>query len=350
MYTKFYGFNEKPFNLVPNPAYLFFSNQHEHALTFLEYGIAEKIGFVMLTGEIGIGKTTLLRYILNRIESEMDVALVFNTNVGPDDFMHLVLNELNIEFDDTVSKAKALDLLYAYLIEKYAQKRKVLLVIDEAQNLSDEVIEEIRMLSNLQTDEESLLQILMVGQPELREKIQAPRHEQFAQRIAVSYHLCALNLNESKSYIAHRIEKAGGPSGLFTDESIEKVFAASNGIPRTINLICDAALVYGFADEKKVIDPEIIDQVVEKNGGMGIFIRPDINKRRMGRLTPDLNDTDTCKDVILNLKTTLALERKKYSKLALRYNKLRERYQLERLSQFGPAREAVESLLPGQVE
>jgi len=273
MYKEFYGFREKPFKLAPNPSYLFLSDRHATALTYLEYGLSEKVGFVMLTGEIGIGKTTLVRHLLNQIEADMDVAVIFNTNVLTNELIRLILSEFEIAHDDDITKARALEILYEYLIGRYAAGRKVLLIIDEAQNLTEEVLEEIRMLSNLQTDEEMLLQIMIVGQPELRDKITDPSLEQFAQRIAVSYHLSALNLAETGEYIAHRIEKAGGDSDLFTQGAIDKIFGASGGLPRTINLLCDACLVYSFADDSHTIVQQTVEQVIEDKGGIGVITR-----------------------------------------------------------------------------
>ncbi|MCD4674404.1 MAG: AAA family ATPase [Desulfobacula sp.] len=364
MYTEFYGFKEKPFNLVPNPSYLFLSSKHANALTFLEYGLTENIGFVMLTGEIGIGKTTLIRFILNQIESEMDVAVIFNTNIYSDELIKMILNEFEISYEDGISKAKALDILYEFLIEKYSLGRKVLLIIDEAQNLSDEVLEEIRMLSNIQTDEEMLLQIMIVGQPELRDKINDPRLEQFAQRIAVSYHLSAMTSKETGDYILHRLEKAGGNKKLFTTEAIEKIYEVSTGIPRTINLLCDAALVYGFADEKKEINLAFIDQVIEDKGGMGVFTRarlkqnsgkPDssasVNQDSGNDLIERITNVEEtfsqlkklyhnyikevesraefCRNkMVFELKTALVNERKRNEKLAMKYGGIKERYNL----------------------
>ncbi len=271
MYKSFYGFKEKPFHIVPNPQFLFMSHKHQNALTYLEYGLMERTGFVMLTGEIGTGKTTLIRYILNRIESDMEAAVIFNTNVSSDQILNLILQEFDIEPVEG-NKAKSLELFFKFLIDKYAQKKRVLLIIDEAQNLSNAALEEIRMLSNLQSDEEMLLQIMLVGQPELRAKLRTPALTQFAQRIAVSYHLAPLTKEECGRYIAHRLKKAGGNENLFAPEAVELIFQAAGGIPRTINLMCEAALVYGFADELKIITKEIITQVIEDKGGMGLFL------------------------------------------------------------------------------
>ena len=359
MYKEFYGFREKPFNLVPNPAYLFLSNKHANALTFLEYGLTEKIGFVMLTGEIGIGKTTIVRYLLNQIESDMDVAVIFNTNVLSGDLIKLILSEFEIDYDDNITKAKALELLYDFLIEKYSNDRKVLLIIDEAQNLTEDVLEEIRMLSNLQTDEEMLLQIMIVGQPELKDKINDPKLEQFAQRIAVSYHLSAMSLEETGEYISHRIEKAGGRQDLFLLDAVEKIFEMSTGIPRTINLLCDASLVYGFADEKEKIDAGIVDQVVQEKGGIGVFTRKkgkqDSSKKEQKVLQGDLinkvNNLESSfvllrdlyhnytreiesraeflrDEMVSDTKNALKEEKAKHEKLLLEYGSLKERYRL----------------------
>lgn len=355
MYTEFYNFDEKPFNLVPNPSYLFLSSKHANALTFLEYGLTEKIGFIMLTGEIGIGKTTLVRHLLNQIESEIDVAVIFNTNVVSDDLITLILTEFEIEFDDSISKGKALALLHDFLIEKYAEGRKVLLIIDEAQNLSGEVLEEIRMLSNLQTDDEMLIQIMIVGQPQLKDKLNDPALEQFAQRISVSYHLSAMTEEETGEYIVHRLDKVGGSRELFTPDAVRKIFEVSEGVPRTINLLCDAALVYGFADEKQVINLSIIKQVIEEKGGIGLFTRDKIKKDPHGDSGEDLGQkisnleqsfkqlkemyhkhiTETesraefCRnEMVSQLKTALKDEQEKNEKLVYEYGRLKERYRL----------------------
>ncbi|MBU2431390.1 MAG: AAA family ATPase, partial [Proteobacteria bacterium] len=276
----------------------------------------------------------------------------------------LILNEFEIEFKEGISKGSALALLYDFLIKKYSQGRKVLLIIDEAQNLSGEVLEEIRMLSNLQTDDEMLLQIMIVGQPQLKDKINDPSLEQFAQRIAVSHHLSALTLEETAEYIAFRLKKAGGDPSIFSYETVEKIYEVSKGIPRTINLLCDASLVYGFADEKKFIDTQILDQVIEDKGGMGVFTKDNIKKKALPdvqaaeehkTLNQDLlrrvTDLETsfsqlkevyhnyigemesraqfCRDEMMNqMKETVKFERQQNKQLSYEYGKLKERYRL----------------------
>jgi putative secretion ATPase (PEP-CTERM system associated) len=269
MYKSFYGLKEKPFQITPNPTYLYMSPIHENALTYLEYGLMENVGFILLTGEVGTGKTTLVRYILDQFESEKEIAVIFNTNVTGDELLSLILQSFELE-PKHGNKTKNLEILQQFLIDKYANNKQVLLIIDEAQNLSDEALEETRMLSNLQSDDEPLIQLMLVGQPELKTKLQQPGHIPFAQRIAVNFFLSGLTKKETKSYIVYRLEKAGGRLDIFNQEAIDIIYEASKGIPRSINLICDFALVYGFGHELETIDAAVIKQVIRDKGGMGI--------------------------------------------------------------------------------
>jgi len=276
MYEKFYHLKEKPFQIVPNPSYLYLSSVHENAITYLEYGLMENVGFILLTGEVGTGKTTLVQHIMEQFESQKDIAVIFNTNVSADELICLILQSFELE-PDPRSKTKNIETLYQFLIQKYAQNRPVLLIIDEAQNLSDPALEEVRMLSNLQSDDQSLIQIMLVGQPELKDRLLKPGHGAFAQRIAVNFFLSGLTEKETESYILHRLNKAGGNQNIFSPEAIEMIFQASQGLPRTINLLCDTALVYGFGYELESIDVPVIEQVVKDKGGMGLY-----NENKMG--------------------------------------------------------------------
>ncbi|MHA2282694.1 MAG: XrtA/PEP-CTERM system-associated ATPase [Promethearchaeota archaeon] len=271
MYENFYGLKEKPFSIVPNPDFLYLSEKHQNALTYLEYGLSEKVGFILLTGEIGTGKTTLIRHLLNQIESDLEIAVILNTNVSPEQLLNLILNEFELETED-VDKSIALDRFNRFLIDKYAAGKRVILIIDEAQNLSNESLEEIRMLSNLDTEDQILLQIMLVGQPELKDRLGDPRLSQISQRIAVRYHLDPLSREETKQYIKFRLQKAGGNPDIFSVSAVDLIYNASKGIPRTINLICDAALVYGFADEIRIIDPDVIELVIDDKSGIGITV------------------------------------------------------------------------------
>jgi general secretion pathway protein A len=269
MYETFYRFQEKPFQIVPNPAFLYKSSKHEAALAYLEYGVAENVGFILLTGEIGSGKTMLVHYILSRMDtSSIDAAVIFNTNVSAGELLGMILEEFEIP-RTAADKASLLSALNQFLIERYAQRKRVLLIIDEAQNLSENALEEVRMLSNLQSDDHSLLQIMLVGQPELVGKLKKPSMRQFTQRIAASYHLVGLNRQETGEYISHRLAKAGGRPDLFTAAAVDLIHELSGGIPRSINLLCQAALVYGFAEESQMISQDIVKQILEDNVGIG---------------------------------------------------------------------------------
>ena len=271
MYEEFYHFKEKPFQIVPNPAYLYRSEKHDKARTYLEYGLRENVGFILLSGEIGSGKTMLIQYILTGLDPGADVAVISNTNISPDQLLVMILNEFELP-SKKINKATALDSLNQFLIKRYAERRQVLLIIDEAQNLAPEALEEVRMLSNLHSDDQPLLQIMIVGQPELVAKLETPALQQFSQRIAVSYHLTGLDREDTGKYIAFRLQKAGGRPDLFTEHAVDRVFKLSGGIPRSINLVCQAALVYGFADEAQTISQDILNQIVEDKIGVGIGV------------------------------------------------------------------------------
>lgn len=272
MYEDFYGFTEKPFQIVPNPEYLYKSQKHKAALTYLEYGLSENVGFLLLTGEVGSGKTTIIQYMLNKLGSESEVAVIFNTNVSGYQLLGLILSEFELA-PPSRNKAAALDILNQFLVEKYAQKKKVLLVIDEAQNLNTGALEEVRMLSNLHTANEALLQIMLVGQPELLKKLRRPELLQLSQRIGVNFHLEGLPREEVGDYIAYRLQKAGGRPDLFTEKAKEMIYELSGGIPRSINLLCQAALVYGFADEARMISKDTIDLIIEDKVGFSVGVQ-----------------------------------------------------------------------------
>ena len=261
VYTSFYGLTAKPFSIVSNPDCLYLSPKHRAALTYLEYGLKETAGFILLTGDIGTGKTTLIRFILKQTKQNFETAVIFNTNITSAELLNLILRELGLEAA-AGDKVQALEKIYRHLAARYREGRKVLLVIDEAQNLTDEVLEEIRMLSNFQGDERILLQIMLVGQPELKRRLNTPSLSQLKQRIGVHFHLGPLSREETGMYVRFRLEHAGGRPGLFTTRAVAAIFEATGGIPRSINLLCDAALVYGFADELNPIDLPVIERVL----------------------------------------------------------------------------------------
>ncbi|MEA3386553.1 MAG: AAA family ATPase [Thermodesulfobacteriota bacterium] len=247
------------------------SRRHRLALVHLEYGLLHRAGFIVISGEIGTGKTTLIKALLQRLDNQTEVASIFNTTVGPEEFLNLVLQEFDQDVAGT-SRTEKLDRLNTFLIDHYAQDNRVVLIVDEAQNLSIETLEEIRLLSNLQTAKDYLLQIVLVGQPELRHKLSHPRMVQLAQRIAVHYHLAPLTGQETELYIQHRLEVASGEGdtqNLFTEEAREVIFQHTQGTPRLINLLCDACLVYAYADEVSIITGAMVEDVVKSQEGSG---------------------------------------------------------------------------------
>jgi general secretion pathway protein A len=271
MYESFYGFKEKPFDLHPDPDYLYMSRVHENTYTHLEYAILENKGFVVVTGEIGSGKTTLINYLLNKIGDDIEVGLVNNTNILPAEFLKMVCKEFELD-PKTNDKAELIDILSGYLIDQFAAGERVVLIIDEAQNLTNDTMEEIRMLSNIETEKHHLIQIILVGQPELKFKLQQSNLKQFAQRVTVQCHLKGLEKDEVAQYIKHRLEVGGSQRmDLFDNETIEAIAVYSRGIPRLINVLCDSSLVYGFADELQTIGHDVLDNVYEELKSLGTF-------------------------------------------------------------------------------
>jgi general secretion pathway protein A len=263
MYERHFGFKNKPFSLTPDPAFLFPSRQHAMAMTMLEYGLESQAAFSLLTGDIGSGKTTLLRQLLRSLGDGIAVGLISNTHSRFQSIHGWALSALNVvpAGDSDVAKYEA---LADSFVRQYAEGRRTLLILDEAQNLSMEVLEELRLLSNVNSERDLVLQILLVGQPELRAKLSRPELKQFAQRISVDFHLRPLDLNDSHSYIRHRLIVAQGDPDIFLPDTIEFIHARTGGIPRLLNQLCDIALVYAFAEGRLSVDRELLVQVVRE--------------------------------------------------------------------------------------
>jgi putative secretion ATPase (PEP-CTERM system associated) len=262
MYERFYELRERPFALSPDPDYLYPSRVHREALDYLRYGLESHAGFVVITGEIGSGKTTLLQTLLRGVDPQTTVGRIVNTMLEPRELLETILIDFGL---DPAGKSKPLLLrdLAQYLVDQRLAGRMVLLVIDEAQNLTLAALEELRMLSNLETEKSKLLQVVLIGQPDLRDKLAAPELEQLRQRITVSYHLTPLDADETERYINHRLRRAAlGTPVEFPREATDAVHARSRGIPRIVNVICDAALVFGYAEERRTIDPELVTEVL----------------------------------------------------------------------------------------
>ena len=268
MYEEFYGLKESPFSLTPDPRFLWLSETHQEGLAALIYGITRHKGFLLLTGEVGTGKTTLLRAALSQIPPDTDTALVLNTvGIGPIDLLKLIAAEFGLEgtFESTADYLIALNRM---LLERLRIGRNTVLIIDEAQNLDSETLEEVRLLSNLETDTSKLMQIVLTGQPELLEKLEAPGLRQLRQRIAVEHHMAVLEDDEVLPYLAHRLEVAGGQYSEIFLPGCESIFAGfSGGCPRLISLLADRVLLAAYSRELRPIDPEFVAKKARSMGG-----------------------------------------------------------------------------------
>ena len=271
MYERFYQLRERPFALSPDPDYLYPSRVHQEALDYLRYGVESQAGFIVITGEIGSGKTTLLQTLLRTLDSQTTVGRIVNTMLEPRELLETIMIDFGL---DPTGKSKPLLLrdLSQYLVDQRLAGRLVLLVIDEAQNLGLAALEELRMLSNLETEKSKLLQIVLVGQPTLRDKLAAPELEQLRQRITVSYHLRPLDADETGLYINHRLRRASVGAALsFPRAATDLIHTRSNGVPRIINVICDAALVFGYGEESRVFDESTIAVVLDELAETGVL-------------------------------------------------------------------------------
>lgn len=248
MYDQFYGFREPPFNITPDPRFLFFSDRHREAYNHILFGIRERKGFIQITGEVGAGKTTLCRALLDELGPNYVTALILNPCLNPTQLLRTILKELGLQ-PEKADRSTCLEMLNQFLLEQLAQGNDVVLLIDEAQDLDAELLEQIRLLSNLETDQRKLLQIVLVGQPELRDKLNDRSLRQLRQRITVRYHLTPLSRPEVEHYIHHRLQVVGANGRpAFTPWAIRSVFRYSGGIPRLVNAVCDKALLAGFVD------------------------------------------------------------------------------------------------------
>lgn len=262
MYEKFFELEKKPFELVPNPEFLFLSKSHKKAIVYLDYGLKEHSGFILVTGEVGSGKTTIVRNLLKNLDDTVTLSKVFNTKVTSEQLIAMVNDDFGL---DTAHKDKITLLreLTDFLIDQHAAGRWPTLIIDEAQNLSGELLEEVRMLSNLETDTSKLLQIILVGQPELRKTLAQPELRQLRQRISISCHLMPLSRQETEDYIFHRLEIAGNRNAVSFDEgSIDIIYSFSRGIPRLVNIICDFLMLSAFAEETRRMTKELVQEVI----------------------------------------------------------------------------------------
>ncbi|HEY0941274.1 MAG TPA: AAA family ATPase [Steroidobacter sp.] len=272
MYTSFFGLGEKPFAITPDPRYLFMSERHAEALAHLLYGITEAGGFIQLTGEVGTGKTTIVRSLLERMPGHADVAVILNPQLTPVEFVLTICEELGIFMrdDDSTSLKDLVDLLNRRLLEAHAKGRRIVVIVDEAQNLMPATLEQVRLLTNLETASQKLLQIILIGQPELREVLDRVELRQLAQRITGRYHLAPLSRGEAVAYVNHRLKVAGASGEIFSRAALREVHRLSGGIPRVINVICDRALLGAFTQEQHRIGPGMVREAASEVSGRSV--------------------------------------------------------------------------------
>jgi general secretion pathway protein A len=264
MYCQFYGLKEKPFNVTSDPAFFFLSKKHNEALSHLIYGVSQRKGIIVITGEIGAGKTTLCRFFLNRLEKNIKTALILNPYFSESQLLEAIAKDFGLSIKSKTKLAIAWE-LNKFLLREAELGNNVLLIIDEAQNLKPRILEQVRMLSNLETEKEKLLQIILIGQPELNGILNLDELRQIRQRIMVRYHISPLDREEIKQYVFHRLKIAGPQNQIeFTNEAIEMITNFSKGIPRLINMICDRALLAGFASGMRTIDCNLIKKCAEE--------------------------------------------------------------------------------------
>ena len=273
MYEAFYELREKPFSLLPDPDLIYWGRMHTMAFAMLEFGLLNSAGFTVVSGEIGTGKTTLVRRLLKKVSPKMTVGLISNSPQGREELLQWILMALGQPFEG--GYATLFSRFQDFLRHQYASGRRTVLIIDEAQNLEPEALEHLRMLSNINADKFQFLQLILLGQPQLRDLLVSPRLHQFAQRISSDFHLTALNSDEVAKYIAFRLASVGSKKAIFSKDACAKIATASGGIPRVINVICDTAMVYGFSDGRTVITQDLVSKVIADKQQYSIFpLRP----------------------------------------------------------------------------
>jgi type II secretory pathway predicted ATPase ExeA len=270
-YIDHFGLSERPFSLLPDPDFLYWTDDHKRAYTMLEYGVATRAPITLITGEVGAGKTTLLQYLLHKLDDNITVGLVSNIHGDHGDLLRWVMMALEIPVDKTADYVDRFETFQRFLISEYAAGRHVLMIFDEAQNMAQASLEELRMLTNINSNKDELLQLLLIGQPELRDIIRRPDMKQFAQRIASSFHLSHMDQKTVYSYIVHRLEKAGGEAHMFSREAADMVHEITGGTPRLVNQLCDLCMLYASISQREIVGVEHVNAVLKE----GAYFTPD---------------------------------------------------------------------------
>lgn len=271
-YLDSFGFKERPFTLVPDPSFLYWSDQHRRAFSVLEFGILSRAPITLITGSVGCGKTTLLRQLLKQIESDSVIGLISNAQGGRGDLIQWVLHALGVKFDPKEGYVTQFQVLQDFLIETYAKGQRVILIFDEAQNLSEDSLEELRMLTNINSNKDELIQLVLVGQEELRDMIKRPDLRQLAQRIAASFHLKPMSEKSTGEFIVHRLRVAGGTGNEIDEGAMMLIYEVSHGVPRLVNQVCDMSLLYAWSAESKIVDSKVVQAVIDD----GVFFGAEV--------------------------------------------------------------------------
>jgi len=277
LYVEHFCLTERPFSLLPDPDFLYWTDDHKRAYTMLEYGVETRAPITLITGEVGAGKTTLLQFLLHNLDETVTVGLVSNMHAGQGDLLRWVMMALDIPVDRDADYVERFDTLQHFLITEYSAGRHVLMIFDEAQNMPREALEELRMLTNINSNKDELLQLLLIGQPELRDIIHRPDMKQFAQRIASSFHLSHMDQKTVYSYIVHRIEKAGGLAHIFSREASNLVHEITGGIPRLVNQLCDICMLYASISQREIVSVDHVNAVL-KDGAYFAHDREERNR------------------------------------------------------------------------
>jgi type II secretory pathway predicted ATPase ExeA len=285
MYEAFYSLKTKPFSIIPDPDFLYWAGPHSMAFAMLEYGVLNHAGFTVITGEVGAGKTTLIMHLLNRLPGDVTVGFVSNTQGDRGDLLTWIMMSLNQEFEG-LSYAGLYKRFEEFLKQQHARRRRTVLIIDEAQNLGARALEELRMMSNMNTSRQELLQIILTGQPELKVLLSRPELRQFAQRVSSDFHLNLLGPEDVPAYIEHRLRVAGAERRLFTEDATQLIYEDTRGTPRLINVLCETALMYGFATEASEISQELVEAVLHDKRLFGVFPRD--TKAKLPAQEPEL--------------------------------------------------------------
>lgn len=270
LYNDHFGFRERPFSLSPDPDFLFWSPAHKRAYAVLEYGLITHAPLTVVTGEVGTGKTTLIQTLLRHTAADLTIGLISNAQGDRGDLLRWVLNALDVRSDPQADYVTLFNIFQNFVVAEYAAGRHVVLIVDEAQNLGMDTLEELRMLTNINSGKDELLQIILVGQPELRDLINQPQLRQFAQRVTAAYHLEAMDLPTMRDYVRYRLQCAGGRGDEITDDAVAYIQEEAAGIPRMVNKLCDLALVYASSAEKTCVDEDIIHELIRD----GLILKP----------------------------------------------------------------------------